>query len=166
MTNAKDIASYFARKDESYEVFTSEHITRNGVSFSVGSARINKYLHIAQNMWIAKTGELLFYQPLLAFDNGAVVEDVRLNYSSLIKNAARHTTQLSSDICIFLDKLYIMLKNATLDELINLSHQDSEWLDKSEFKTKKDQKMDSLSKKTEYKKQYADALIILDRIVL
>jgi len=165
MTDAKDIAKYFLKKDENREIFTSEYIRRNGASFVIGSARLNKYLHMAQNMWIAKTGELLFSQPLLAFDNGAVVEDIRLNYGSFAKNASAYTVQLSSEVRNFLDKLYMMLKNATIDELIDLSHQDNEWLTRNKYRTKKDQEMDPLSRKNEYKEQYADALIILEHVI-
>jgi len=166
MTNAKEIAVYFFQKDKEQEVFTSEIIERGQKKFVVGNARVNKYMHIAQNMWIAKTGELLFSQPLLAFDNGAVVEDVRTIYAVLRHNAEKYAVNLSDKVREFLDKIYVMLRNATIDELIELSHQDNEWNSKKSYYSKKDQEMNSLSRKNEYEKQYADALIILERINL
>ena len=166
MTSATNIAKYFLQKDVTREIFTSETIMRGMRNFAVGNARLNKYLHIAQNMWIAKTGELLFPQRLYAFENGAVVEDVRLNYNMLAKNPMHHDIQLSEDLRAFLDKFYIMLKNATIDDLIELSHQDNEWVAKNKLRTKNEQEMDSLSRKSEYMEQYADALIILERICL
>jgi uncharacterized phage-associated protein len=168
MTDAKDIAKYFLKRDAANEIFTSESILRRGVSFTAGSARVNKYLHIAQNMWIAKTGKLLFSQPLLAFDNGAVVDDVRMNYNSCVKNALFFDATFPVEVCDFLDRIYTMLKNATIDELINLSHQDGEWFakNKSGQRTKKEQEMDSISMKDKYKEQYADALVILERIAV
>jgi uncharacterized phage-associated protein len=162
MTDAKDVAIYFLNKDTSNELFTSERMKRGAASFAVGNARLNKYLHIAQNMWIAKTGQLLFFQPLLAFDNGAVVDEIRMNFSAIAKSAQRETSQLSDDVKCFLDKLCVMLREATIDDLIELSHQDSEWRAKSKYEAKKDQVMDSLAKKDEYKTQYSDALVILD----
>ena len=164
MVNAVDIAMYFIKKDADAEIFTSETIKRGKNILAVGNAKINKFLHISQNMWIARTGKLLFPQCLYAFDNGAVVEEVRLNYNILVKNSSQRNIEIPSDVAIFLDKIYIMLRNATIDELIDLSHQDNEWLSKNKYSAKHEQAMDSLSRKDEYKEQYADALVILDRI--
>lgn len=167
MTNAKDIATYFFQKDKNRDVFTSELIQRGTTPpFVAGNARVNKYLHMAQNMWIARTGKLLFNQRLLAFENGAVVEEVRLNYNMLLQNSSQCAVNIPGDVRTFLDKIYVMLQNATIDELIELSHQDKEWDAKSDYRhrTKKEQEMDSLSRKDEYKNQYADALIVLEHM--
>ena len=68
--------------------------------------------------------------------------------------------ELPSDIKEFLDNVYSFLKNATLDELIELSHEDEEWIKNHSFYDKKSQKMDSLSHYEEYKEQYGDALLV------
>lgn len=86
------------------------------------------------------------------------------NYSVLI--GKKKDINLPSDISDFLDRLYIALENATLEELIEISHEDSEWGAKHSFYSKKDQKMDSLSKADEYKTQYKDMLTVLDRMEL
>lgn len=168
MVDARDIAKYFLKKDVFKELFVSKNIERSGVVFNEGSARINKYLHISQNMWIAKTGGLLFSQPLLAFNNGAVVDDVRMNFNACVKKAPHFDDDFPVEIRNFLNSIYVILKNATIDELIHLSHQDDEWIAKNKNgrRTKKEQEMDSLSRKDQYKEQYADALIIMERMVV
>ena len=49
-------------------------------------------------------------------------------------------------------------------ELIELSHEDSEWIDKHNYYQKNDQKMDSMARKEEYAKQYADMVKVLERM--
>lgn len=41
-----------------------------------------------------------------------------------------------------------------LDELIEMSHEDSEWLDKHGFYKKEDQRMDSMERVEEYRAQH------------
>lgn len=54
--------------------------------------------------------------------------------------------------------------NATLDELIELSHEDSEWIDKHRHYRKEDQIMDSMSRRDEYAEQYSDMIKVLERM--
>ena len=55
-------------------------------------------------------------------------------------------------------------RNASLDELIEMSHEDSEWLDKHSFYKKEDQRMDSMERVEEYRAQYADMIKVLERM--
>ena len=61
-----------------------------------------------------------------------------------------------------MDSVLKLLENATLDELIQISHEDSEWQAKSRYYQKSEQEMDSLSHADEYREQYADALLLLE----
>ena len=162
MLMAIDAAEYFLSKDEQRELFTKKLIQKNGRSFYEGNARLNKYLHIAQNLFIAKTGRQLFEDSLYAYDNGAVVTSVQENYSILFNRNVK--PDISLEISDFLDRVFLLLQNATLDELIELSHEDVEWQNKHGFYDKQNQKMDSMLHVAEYKEQYADVLRIMEKM--
>ena len=78
------IAKYFLSKDPDRQLFNKTLVHKNGRDFYEGNARLNKYLHLAQNIFIAKTGTKLFQEDLYAYDNGAVALDVQENYAILL----------------------------------------------------------------------------------
>ena len=142
MLKAIDVAKYFLNNDD-------------GTMFN----------NIAQNLYIAQHGSKLFEDDLYAYDNGAVVPPVRENYLAIKSHYVGKPIPL--DESAFLDKVYQALRNASLEELIDISHEDAEWERKRRrdgFYSKEDQKMDSLEHIDEYRKQYKDMLIILDRM--
>ena len=156
------VAKYFLAKDPERKYFTKNLITRNGRSFYDGNARLNKYLHLAQNIYIAKEGEKLFGEDLYAYDNGAVAPEVQENYALLL---SRHDVpELPESVRTFLDKLYDILGDATLDELIELSHEDDEWAAKHSYYRKADQRMDSMAHLDTYRQQYSDILTIMEQM--
>lgn len=162
MVRAIDVAEYFLNKDPERKLFTKKLQTKNDRKFYEGNARLNKYLHLAQNVFIAKTGQKLFGDDLYAYDNGAVATNVQENYSVLW---SRHNAPVfAPELVEFLDKLYIILENAPLDELINISHEDPEWADKHRGYSKERQRMDSLSRSAEYREQYADIVEMMERM--
>ena len=164
MLNPKDVAVYFLQKDKDHRLFDPKKLKElNGRTFYVGNARLNKYLHIAQNVYIAMTGEKLMDVDFLAYDNGAVTEEVMGNYQLLFKNLGTDI-KLSDFEIKYLNKIFNALKNANLDELIAISHEDPEWEEKSKYYSKSDQRMDSLSRQKEYREQYRDFIKILDRM--
>lgn len=158
--NVVDIAKYFLYKDSNHKIFDKKLTTRNNRTFYEGNARLNKYLHLSQNVYIAKTGTPLFTESLYAYDNGAVSLEVQENYSILLSRPA--FPNLPDKVCKFLDKIYIAFQNASLEELIELSHEDEEWVEKSRYYQKSSQKMDSMSRIKEYREQYGDFIKILD----
>ena len=162
MLTATQVAEFFLSKDKDHKEFNTKTTTRAGRTFYVGNARLNKYLHLAENLYIAKTGNLLFSDPLYAYDNGAVVLDVQKGYVNLLNNY-HNTDYIPDTITEFLDKFYDMFQNATLNELIQLSHEDIAWQEKH-FYTDERQRMDSLSHKDEYEERYAETLALLDKI--
>ena len=158
------IAKYFLSKDPDRQLFNKTLVHKNGRDFYEGNARLNKYLHLAQNIFIAKTGTKLFQEDLYAYDNGAVALDVQENYAILLsKNSA---PCLSPEISDFLDRIFKVFENASLDELIELSHEDSEWVDKHGYYSKPDQRMNSMARASEYQEQYHDILVIMDRMMV
>jgi len=77
MYRARDIANYFLQLDQSGKMFnTSDLMEANSRRFWTGNARLNKYLHLAQNIYFVKYGQHLFRDNLYAYDNGGVVTDV------------------------------------------------------------------------------------------
>ena len=162
MAKARDIATFLMRMDQDGAFADNTLIERNGRKFYVGRARLNKYLHLAQNIFYAKTSKLLFREPLYAYDNGGVVEDVRENFEILLKTKDSREISLDQDEEVFLKKLFIVLKNADINKLIELSHEDPEWIAKNRFYDKTDQIMDTASRLEEYKIQYADIIRLMD----
>ena len=81
---ALDIAKWFLSKDVDKTLFNKELTSKNVITFYEGNVRLNKFLHLAQNIHIAKYGKPLFNERFYAYDNGAVVEDVRTNYAVLL----------------------------------------------------------------------------------
>ena len=58
----------------------------------------------------------------------------------------------------------MILQNASTDELIDISHEDSEWINKCHGYTKESQRMDSLSHALEYQSQYEDIVELMEHI--
>lgn len=167
MASARDVAIYFLRLDKDNTVFNNDgFIRRNGRDLVESSGRLNKYLHLAQNIYYAKTENLLFPENIYAFDNGGVVEEVRTKFFVLRKQKDSAIIDLADDVKVFLQKLFIILQNADIDELIKLSHQDPEWEKRHRFYGKKDQIMDTKSHLKDYQKQYADVIQLMENMAV
>lgn len=163
MIRGIDAALYILSLDKNHELFNKNLRNQNGRTFYEGNARLNKYMHMAQNIYIAKYQKPLMDSVFYAYDNGAVDPKVQENYSVLLERRDRDVI-LPEDEKKFLNVIYKAFQNATLDELIELSHEDSEWINKHKFYQKEDQRMDSMAHKEEYAKQYADMIKILERM--
>lgn len=162
MKTAIEIAEYFLSKDPERKLFTKKLIKQNGRTFYEGNARLNKYLHLAQNVYIAITEEKLFSDDLYAYDNGGVAIEVQKNYGDLWEHST--VPQINKGGAAFLDKMYEILETASLDELIALSHEDAEWIKRHNGYSKAEQRMDSLANAAEYEKQYADIIKMMEQI--
>ena len=62
-----DIAKYFLSLDKDHTLFTKDLVDRNERTFYEGNARLNKYMHLAQNIYIAKTGHPLIDTKFYSF---------------------------------------------------------------------------------------------------
>lgn len=163
MLKGVDVARYFLGLDKEQKVFNKEVLMKNGREFYEGNARLNKYLHMAQNIYIAKYGKPLMDSIFYAYDNGAVDPNVQEKYSILL-NMRNNPVFIGKDEKEYLDNIYKAFKNASLDELIELSHEDLEWIDKHGYDRKEDQIMDSMTRQKEYAEQYVDMIKVLDRM--
>lgn len=158
-----DVAKYFISLDTDHELFNKTLRTQNGRTFYEGNARLNKYMHLAQNIYIAKYGRKLMDSTFYAYDNGAVDPMIQENYGAILRLENKEV-EMSEEDRKFLNSIYKAFQNASLDELIELSHEDSEWEKKHSFYKKEDQKMDSLLHQKEYAEQYADIIKVLERM--
>ena len=77
-------------------------------------------------MYLAKYGKKLFDDDFVAYVNGPVIKEIVVDYQLLRKT--NDNVNLSSDICSFLDKIYTSLENASCEELIEITHEDPEWI--------------------------------------
>jgi uncharacterized phage-associated protein len=167
MLPVADVAGYFLQKDTDGSMFNLGLLEeRNGTRFYVGNARLNKYLHLAHNIYIAKTGSPLINADFYAYDNGAVVLDVQRNYSAMVKQRDDLKPKVPDAERDFLDRFWEAFRNADVDELIDLSHEDDEWAEKNKRTGRHSQKMDQTGRVDEYKEQYGAIVAVLDRLAI
>ena len=62
----------------------------------------------------------------MAYENGPVIENIMTQYPLMVSR--NETVVLPKNIQEYLDKVYDALKNATYEELIEISHEDPEWI--------------------------------------
>ena len=150
-----DIAKYFLSLDQDHSLFTNDE----------GKARLNKYMHLAQNIYIAKTGHPLIDTKFYAYDNGAVDPEIMEQYVPLLNKKDKQ-------VCVtmeeerFLKSFYKAFENAPLEELIEIDHEDPAWIEKKDEYRKADQAMDSMRYAEDYKVRYADMVKVLDQITV
>ena len=132
MTTAKEVAKYFLSKDVDKKLFNTNLVEYNNRKAYEGNIRLNKYLYFAQTVYLAKYGKLLFEDNFVAYDNGPVVKEIVENYPSIQANSNKTKINLPEEIKQFLDKIYISLKDASYEELIEITHEDTAWKDVSD----------------------------------
>ena len=155
-----DVAKFFISKDSDGILFSKKLINKNGRLFYKGNARLNKLLHLAQNIYYAKTGTPLMDTTFYAYDNGAVIPRIQENYGALL-NLPSYDVHFDTEIEDFLNRFFRAFKNASIDELIELSREDDEWERKHCFFNKEKQRMNSTENLLAYREQYADIIKII-----
>lgn len=126
MLDATSIAKYFISKDKDRVLFNRNVVTYNNRSCYEGNVRLNKYLFLSQVVFLARYEKKLFVENFVAYDNGPVIEEIMNSYGRLISKD--ENVQLTDEVQDFLDKIYLSLENATYDELIEITHEDPEWI--------------------------------------
>lgn len=150
MHNAKDVAIYFLNKDNKKKLFKDNLVTKNGHKFYEGNARINKYLFLSQVVYLAKYGQKLINDDFKAYLNGPVIPCIMHNYQKILKEKEYN---LPLEVQEFLDKIYFALEDANIDELIDITHEDPEWIRLKE-KTYNRPTMNLEKNIKEYQKRY------------
>lgn len=126
MMKAEIIAKYYLSKDSDRVLFNNNVVVKNNRKFYEGNARLNKYLFLSQVVYLAKYERKLISDNFVAYDNGPVIKDIITEYP--IISSRRETVTIPDDVKVFLDKIYESLKNASYEELIEITHEDPEWI--------------------------------------
>ncbi len=160
MLEARNIAKYFLSKDKEKKLFNTNVMVLNGRRCYEGNVRLNKYLYFAQTVYLAKYGELLFQENILAYDNGPIVKEVLEKYA-VIQGSKNNEVILDESIKVFLDKIYEALEKATCEELVEISHEDTAWKELS-ANTFNAPIIDIMKYQEKYKKQYKGLIKVMD----
>lgn len=126
MISARLVAEYFLSKDPNRRLFNRNVVKYNNRNFYEGNARLNKYLFLSQVVYLAKNNRKLFSDDFCAYDNGPVIEEIMKSFPVL--KIDETFEDISDNDKEFLDKIYTSLENATYDELIEITHEDPEWM--------------------------------------
>lgn len=156
-----DAAKYFISKDKEHQLFNSDITERDGRLCCDGNIRLNKFLHLAHNIYYAKTGQALMDTTFYACDDGANIPKIKEYYFRLVCGVPYHI-RFDNETTVFLDKFYQAFKNASVEELIDLSREDIEWKEKYLYFDNESRKMDIAGHLNEYRQQYADIINVMD----
>ncbi len=126
MISADIVAKYFLSKDPNRILFNNNIVAKNKTKFYEGNARLNKYLFLAQVVYLARYGKKLIDDDFVAYINGPVIKKIINEYP--IISSRNEKVKIKEDISLFLDKIYYSLENASYDELIEITHEDPEWI--------------------------------------
>ena len=159
-------ARFLLSLDSERKYFNKKLHSGNGRKFYEENARLNKMLHLAHNIYIGKTGTPLFDTLFYAFDNGGVSPEVQDNYAMLLATSNDEEQDLNEELKVFLTKVFLIYKDAPIDELIDIDHEDPAWIDKHHYYYKADQVMDSLKYKDDYKSRYADINECIEEMII
>ena len=162
MIRGNDIALYFISLDPEHKVFNKRKRVQDGRCFYVGCEKLNHYMHMTQNVYIAKYGELLMDSVFYAYDGGAVDRVVYEKYPELLE-CGDDALQIDDDVKKYLDAIYRALHNASLEELTILCQEDPEWVDKY-YQHGKNKQMDPMAHAAVYRIMYADMIRVLERM--
>ena len=161
MLSAKEVANYFLSKDKERKIFNTNLVEYNNRKAYEGNIKLNKYLYFAQTVYFAKYGKMLFKDDFVAYDNGPVIKEIVENYLALQANANKEEIILPEEIKNFLDKIYLSLKDAKYNELIDITHEDTAWKDVSD-KTYYAPVIDLKKYKSKFEKQYRGIIKVLE----
>ena len=128
--NASEIAEFFLSLDPKREYFIKDKMIKvegNSVPMA-GNLRLNKLLQITQMLYASKEGKYLFPEKFWAFEHGGIIYDIYHRFHFLV-NPHRHISfkNLSSDLKIFLTKIFNYFKSYTNKQLEDFVHEDPAW---------------------------------------
>lgn len=164
MIKAVDAARYLISLDEPLRYFPKDTLIQtHGCEIREGNARLNMILHLAQNIYISRHGEKLVDADFYAYETGCVIPEIQENYAALIGTRSLAAFSLPEDAKEYLRKVFAMLKDAPIEELILIDRDDPAWQEKHIQYYKADKKMDSLKFADAYKDMYEAANFYLAR---
>lgn len=121
MLKAMDIAKWFIQRNCDNP--------RNKID---GNMKLQKMLYFSQVIHLARTGESLFCDPILAFERGSVVEEVRLRYKGgeffqFIDEAIHFVADFSKEQLESLQITEAIFCNLNANELSDINHLHKSW---------------------------------------
>jgi len=131
MISASLVAKYYLSKDPERILFNNNVVIKNGRKSYEGNVRLNKYLFLSQVVYLAKYEKKLFDDNFVAYDNGPVIKEIITEYPLI--SSSNENVEISDDVKEFLDKIYDSLIDASYDELIEITHEDPEWIRLSKY---------------------------------
>lgn len=126
MISADIVAKYYLSRDPERVLFNNNVVNKNGRKFYEGNARLNKYLFLSQVVYLAKYEKKLISDNFVAYDNGPVIREIITEYP--IISSRNEIVDIDDEIKSFLNKIYDALINASYEELIEITHEDPEWI--------------------------------------
>lgn len=163
MCKAVDVASWFINNDY------------NPKNSKESNLKLNKLLYFAQLISLIKREKPLFSEDLYAFENGVVVEAVRIpfcnDYSNFVKTAKKNRTDFSNEELEILNLTKNIFLGVSPEDLSNLTHEHKSW--KEHFKKSKERARNYKYNKEEskiciddYFSKFKDDLDLVQEIVL
>jgi uncharacterized phage-associated protein len=120
VAKAMDVARWFIKNNYDNP--------RNTLS---GNSKLQKMLYFAQLIHLATYGDVLFSEPIHAFKNGAVVEEIRLKYRNetraFVEQANTFTEEFTDEQICTLQMTAEIFGDAGTEELIELNHFHRGW---------------------------------------
>lgn len=131
--SALDVSQYLLSLDPERKYFTLKRMSSEegwGINPPVeGNFRLNKLLHILQILYYVKYGDFLFWENMIAYRNGAVVENVTKSFSNelYLLESYPGIKNLDAKRINFLKVKAEYFQGYSNYELQDLSHDDPSW---------------------------------------
>jgi hypothetical protein len=154
---AVQVGKYHMEKDIECKVFTRRKMTINDSEQYEGNIRLNEYLHFAQILYLAYYSKPLFMEDLYAAKESVIVMSVYEMYTGVKFEKSAGFFDLNKQKKHFLDCIYNYFEPKTLDEILELSHRDIEWREKSAMLTRF-RPMNPVIAMADYRQTYVDVI--------
>ena len=166
MLSAMQVGKYILDKDTDKAVFTRDKIIIKDKEYIDGNIRINEYLHLAQILYMALENDVLFMDDLYAYDGGVIIMETFENYSAIVYEKPAGFFEFPKKKKQFVNKIYEYLKPMTTQKILNLSHMDKEWQEKSQLILSHYRCMNPMLMVSDYRQTYVDVIRDLHKVII
>jgi uncharacterized phage-associated protein len=131
--SANNIACFFIEK-------ANKSFIDDNVAEGITNLKLQKLLYFAQAAYCSIYHFPLFFEPIVAWQYGPVVEEVykkyKKNRNQPIISCEGVQKELDSETMSFLDNIWNVFGKYSTAELVNISHSHKPWMDAYQTKTK------------------------------